>query len=63
MVPIARLKFYCPELETNRPDDRDGRPYHDLGLPVLWGHGRAYAPAADDAESQFSIFKFIIRKS
>jgi len=35
MVPIARLEFYFPELQTNQSDDRDGRPYHDLGLTVL----------------------------
>ena len=35
MAPIARLEFYFPEPGTNRSDDRDGRPYHDFGLPVL----------------------------
>ena len=34
MVPIARLRFYCPEPRKNRSDDRDGRPYHDFVLPV-----------------------------
>ena len=36
MVPIARLKFYGPELKTNRPDEPEAHPYHEFGLPILW---------------------------
>ena len=36
MAAIARLKFYCPELKTNRPDEPEAHPYHEFSLPILW---------------------------